>query len=165
MTSKLKNYIQHERLVNGGTNTFFNGGIAWLSLKGKGLLLLAGSGSFAIDIIATAFILPFIVTLIVIPMQKRKANKGKIARFTPNSAYAVERLAASFPKSLWLSAAYFGLIGMLIIAPITLLGIIAVGADSFTPEAYSIFKGIWAGAMAALLVGPMIMVGLRDTHE
>jgi len=165
MTSGLNNYIKRERLMNGGTNTLFNGGIAWLSLKGKGLLHLAGSGSFAIDIVATAFILPFIVTLIVIPLQKRKANKGSIARFTPNKANLIERLAAGFPQSLWLSALYFGLIGMLIIAPTTLLGIILLGADTFTPEAYSLFKGLWAGAIAAILVGPMIMVGLRDTHE
>jgi len=165
MTSELNSYIQHERLMNGGTNTFFNGGIAWLSLKGKGLLHLAGSGSFAIDILATAFILPFIVTLIVIPLQKRKVNKGKMTRFTPNKSRLLERVAAGFPQSLWLSALYFGLIGMLIIAPITLLGMLAAGAHTFTPEAYSVFKGIWAGAMAAILVGPMIMVGLRDSHE
>ena len=52
---------------------------------------------------------------------------------------------------------------MLVVAPITLLGLYLAGVDTILPLHYAIFKGIWAGAMAALLVVPMVLVALRPT--
>ena len=161
MTPEMTQYLTRELSVNGITNTFFNGVIAWLLLKDKGLLHWWGDHSFGVDVLATAFILPFIVTLIVIPMQRRKVAKAKVAIFEPSRNNLLERCVASFPQSLFLSALLFGLAGFAIIAPLTLLGISLFGVESFSPGSYSIFKGLWAGTMAALLVSPMILVGLR----
>jgi len=35
------------------------------------------------------------------------------------------------------------------------------GASLFTPIQYAIFKGLWAGCLAAITVLPMLLVGLR----
>ena len=58
-------------------------------------------------------------------------------------------------------AVCFGLIGMLLLAPLTLLPLWLLGVEQFTPATYSIFKGIWAGAIAALLAIPMILLALN----
>jgi hypothetical protein len=163
MTQELAHHIKHELTINGLSNAFFNGLIAWLLIKDKGLLDWWGDHSFAVDILATAFILPFIVTLIVIPMQRRKARLGKVAAFHPDPSRIVENWIIRLPDNLMLNATLFGLAGMLLIAPLILMGIYLAGVDSFTALQYSLFKGLWTGMMASILVVPMILVGLRKT--
>ena len=161
MTQELWAYLKKELTVNGVTNAFFNGLAAWLLLKNKDSLSWWGANSFAIDILATAFILPFIVALILIPLQKRKIAKAKVATITPGLGIWREDWLFKFPRSLWLAALLFGCIGLVLVAPPTLLLLLAAGIDSFSPQCYALFKGVWAGMLAALLTIPMILVGLR----
>ena len=65
------------------------------------------------------------------------------------------------PASTWKSALLFGLFGMCVIAPLTLLGFYLAGVEQVAPVSYAIFKGIWAGLIAALLVVPMVLIALR----
>ena len=55
----------------------------------------------------------------------------------------------------------FGLLGLLVIAPLTLLGFYLLGVQQVEPLHYALFKGVWAGLMAAVLVVPMVLVALR----
>jgi preprotein translocase subunit SecF len=55
-----------------------------------------------------------------------------------------------------------GLVGLFIIAPLTLTGLYLFGVQTMSPEYYAIFKGIWAGLMASLLVVPMLLIALRE---
>ena len=155
-------YLRREISTNGLTNAFFNGVICWLLIKQKADLTWWGEHSFAGDILATALILPWIVAMIVIPLQRRKVRQGKIQPWhcDSNSPQTL-RLLNRFPQSLWLNGICFGLLGMLIVAPLTLLLLWIVGANLFTPMEYAIFKGIWAGCLAAITVLPMLFVGLR----
>ena len=57
----------------------------------------------------------------------------------------------------------FGLVGLLLVAPLTLLGFYLLGVQQVAPGNYALFKGIWAGAMAGILVVPMVLVALRAT--
>lgn len=157
----IKEQLRHEILVSGGSNTVFNGVIAWLLLRGGGNLTLTGEHSFAVDILATAFILPFIVTLIVIPINQRKLAAEKISAVTLDSGRWLEAALLRFPAGLGGRALYFGLASMLLFGPVTLLPLWALGIHEFTPIAYSIFKGFWAGTMAALLTPPMLMLALN----
>ena len=64
------------------------------------------------------------------------------------------------------SALLFGVIGMIVIAPLTLLGFYSLGVKQVDPVVYAIFKGIWAGLMAGMLVVPMVLVALRPpSHQ
>jgi hypothetical protein len=154
-------HIRHEILGSGISNTIFNGVIAWLLLKNGPALRWGGEHSFAVDVIATGLLLPLIVALIVIPLQRGKLNKGKLAPINLGTASVMQSLADRFPASTFKSALVFGLIGMLLIAPLTLAGFYLLGIEEIPPAQYAIFKGIWAGIIAAVLVVPMVLIALR----
>ena len=155
--------IRHETLVSGISNTIFNGLIAWLLLRAGSNLTLGGEHNFAIDIMATAFILPFIVTLIVIPLNQRKLAANKVSAVRLDARFPLESLLLRFPKNLWLRALWFGFFTMLIVTPVTLVPLWALGIHEFTPIAYSVFKGIWAGLMAAAITTPMLLLALEES--
>ena len=162
IVSSYQPYLRREVTTNGLTNAFFNGVICWYLIKEKADLTWWGEHSFAGDILATALILPWIVAMIVIPLQRRKVRQGKIQAWRcDGSSSRVLQLLNRFPQSLWLNGVYFGLLGMLAVAPLTLLLLWVVGADLFSPMEYAIFKGIWAGCLASITVLPMLFVGLR----
>jgi hypothetical protein len=162
MTAAAKKHLQHEVLVCGVSNTIFNGLIAWLLLRSGSALGWGGENSFVIDVIATALLLPLIVALIVIPLQRSKLNKGKLQPISLGANSWVQSLADRFPRSTFKSALLFGLLGMCVIAPLTLLGFYLLGVEQVSPLNYSIFKGLWAGLMAGVLVIPMVLCALRD---
>ena len=103
MSSKLLSdgiqHLQHEALVGGVSNAFFNGLIAWLLLRSGPSLAWGGEHSFVVDIIATAFILPMIVALIVIPLQRSKLKKGKLHPINLGAGSRLQTLADRFPHA------------------------------------------------------------------
>ena len=165
MTDQARNHLKHEALVGGLSNTVFNGGIAWWLLKGGPAMSWSGGSSFVVDIIATSFILPFIVALIVIPMHKRKLARGKISTMDFGPGSRVQGWVNRLPTSTLANAFWFGLAGICLAAPPPLLAFYLAGVDQIVPLHYAIFKGLWAGAMAAILVLPMVMSALRRSAD
>ena len=161
MSRDARAHLKREALVGGISNAVFNGLIAWLMLRGGPDLYWTGTNSFVIDILATAFLLPFIVALIVIPLHRRKLRKGVLQPMKLEAGSLLQSLADLFPRGLVKSSLLFGFAGMLIFAPMALLFIYAGGIAFFTPAAYAAFKGAWAGLMAAALVIVMVLVALR----
>ena len=157
----IQQHIRKECTVNGISNVFFNGLIAWLLLKGGADLTFGGENSFAVDLLATGFILPFIVTLIIIPLNRRQLNKQALAPVYLDREHWLLGILARFPQGLFMRALWFGLVGMLLLAPLTLLPLWLLGIKQFTPNSYALFKGIWAGSIAALLAAPMILLALK----
>ncbi len=162
MSAQAKQHLKHEALVGGLSNTVFNGLIAWWLLKGGSALTWSGSNSFVVDILATAFILPFIVALIVIPIHKRKLAKGKIETMDFGPRSQLQAWVNRLPASTLGCAFCFGIMGMCVAAPLPLAGFYLVGIEQITPLHYAIFKGLWAGGMAAVLVVPMVVSALRS---
>ena len=158
----LGDHIRQEVKTAGVSNAFFNGVIAWLLLRGGGQLTLAGERSYAVDILATAFILPFIVTLIVIPLARRKRDKGVLPAVTLDESHWLESRLRHFPAGLGVRALCLGAIGLLLFAPLTLLPLWLIGVDSFTPLAFAVFKGAWAGVLAAALTPLMLLLAARE---
>jgi len=156
-----RDHLRHEVLVGGISNAVFNGLIAWLLLKSGPALRWGGEHSFAVDLLATGLLLPFIVALIVIPLQRGKLNKGKLQPIDLGPSSPIQSVANRLPARTLNSAVLFGLFGMCVMAPITLLGFYLAGIEQVAPVSYAIFKGIWAGLMAAVLVVPMVLVALR----
>lgn len=159
--TQVNKHLKHEIIVGGISNTIFNGLIAWLLLRGGPALAWDGDHSYVVDIFATALLLPFIVALIVIPLQRGKLRKGKLQPMRLSKSSIMQPLSDRLPASTFGSALLFGLFGLLIIAPLTLLGFYLLGVEQVSPTAYAVFKGCWAGAMAAVLVVPMVLAALR----
>lgn len=154
-------YIKKETAISGISNTVFNGVIAWLLLRGGDALQWGGQHSFVIDLFATAFLLPFIVAFIVIPLQRRKVRQEKLPAMALDLESHTQRMVSRLPDSLFVNALLFGLAGTLLFAPLALLSFWALAIEQVQPVNYAIFKGFWAGLMATVLVIPMLMVGLR----
>lgn len=161
-STSAREHIRHEVLVGGISNTIFNGLIAWLLLKSGPALAWGGDHSFVVDVVATAFLLPLIVALIVIPLQRSKLNKGKLQPIELGPSSVMQSVANRLPASTFKSALLFGLFGMCVIAPLTLVGFYVAGIEQVSPLNYAVFKGIWAGLMAAVLVVPMVLLALRN---
>ena len=154
-------HLKKEAWVGGVSNAIFNGLIAWLLLKSGPALAWGGQHSFAVDIIATSFLLPLIVASIVIPLQRKKLRKGALQPIDLGNESAVQFFANRLPESTFKSALIFGAVGMCLIAPLTLLAFYLAGIEQVEPIHYALFKGLWAGLMAAILVIPMVLVALR----
>lgn len=161
MTDIVKKHLQHEALVGGISNAVFNGLIAWLLLRSGPSLAWGGEHSFAVDVIATAFLLPFIVALIVIPLQRRKMTRGALPTMSLGHDSTVQSLAERLPTATFKSALLFGLAGIALVAPLTLLAFYLAGVAQIAPLHYAIFKGLWAGLIAAVFVIPMVLCALR----
>jgi hypothetical protein len=160
-----RQHLRHEVLIGGISNAIFNGLIAWLLLRNGPPLAWGGEHSFAVDIIATALLLPLIVALIVVPLQRSKLRKGRLQAIDLGEGSPVQVFANRFPYATVRSAGVFGLVGLCVIAPLTLLGFFLAGVEQVAPLHYAVFKGVWAGVMAAVLVVPMVLVALRQSAE
>lgn len=156
-------HLKKEAWISGVSNTLFNGIIAWLLLGSGPALAWGGQHSFALDIVATAFLLPLIVALIVIPMQRSKLRKGTLRPIDLGSDSVIQSFANRLPQSTFKSALIFGALGMCLIAPVTLLGFYLAGIEQVEPSHYAMFKGLWAGLIAASLVIPMVLFALRES--
>jgi hypothetical protein len=160
MNNSSVSHLRREVLVGGISNTLFNGVIAWLLLRGGSGLAWGGEHSFVVDILATAFLLPFIVALIVIPLQKNGLARGRLEPVDLTGNPRLGRLVGRLPESTFARALAFGLIGLAVIAPLTLLFFRLLGVEVVEPANYAIFKGLWAGLMAAVMVIPMVLCAL-----
>lgn len=77
-----RDHLRHEVLIGGISNTIFNGLIAWLLLKSGPALAWGGEHSFAVDVIATALLLPFIVALIESRCSAASSTRASCSRLT-----------------------------------------------------------------------------------
>ena len=154
-------HLRREVLVCGISNAIFNGLGVWLLKKNGPDLRWGGENSFAVDIIATGLLLPFIVALIVIPLQRSKLHKAMLQPINLGPGSFMQALADRFPATTFKSACLFGLIGMLLLAPLTLAGLHLTGIEQLAPRDYALFKGVWTGIIAAVLVVPMVLIALR----
>jgi len=161
-SQSLAHVIRHETLVSGLSNAVFNGLAAWLLLRGGSNLTLFGAHSYAVDVAATAFILPFIVTLIVIPLNRRKVARGTLSSINLDTNRWLEARLQGFPSQLGWQAVLVGLLTMVIATPLIVLPLWALGILEFTPLAYALFKGAWAGLMAAAITRPLLLLALKS---
>jgi hypothetical protein len=139
-----------------------NGLIIWFLKKDSVVIPFGGDTGFAVDIAITAFLLLFCVAAIVIGLQRKKLEKGELASFRWDTTSLLERFLARLPRSAWGSGLLFGLVGLCIVAPLTLIPMSLLGITEITPLTYTVFKGFWAGGLAALIMPSVIMVALAE---
>lgn len=158
-------HIRKEVMTNGISNAVFNGLAAWALLKDTEWMPMWGGTSIAIDITATAAILLFIVTLIIIPLNRSKKRKGKAPDFHWDDSKLLHRFFQRFPGGLVARAFCFAALGIVVVAPISFLPYMVLGVEGMTGPTYAVAKGVWAGIMAGIMCIPMIQIGLADPAE
>ncbi len=152
--------IRKTSLGQGIGNVVANGLIAWLLLRDRDELALWSFDGVALDVAITCLLLPLIVSWIVIATQKSGLKKGKLTQIEPDLANGRHRLLLRSPPVTGWAAVCFGLFGVLVIAPGTLLGFQVLGVQSISPLSYTIFKALWTGLMADLIVIPCVYIAL-----
>ncbi|TNF35814.1 MAG: hypothetical protein EP312_02850 [Gammaproteobacteria bacterium] len=162
MRQDVLTHLRKDITINGVSNAVFNGLAAWPTFKGIEALPFWGNPGMALDIAATATILVFIVTLILVPVARMKRRKGKLPPFQWDERQLWQRFFQRFPQGLLARACCYALIGLLVIAPLSWLPYLLLDINSLPGTTYAIVKGVWAGVIAAIICIPILLTGMAD---
>jgi len=149
---------RHQRFLiieQGAVPTVFNfalnGAIAWALFRTAEGVPLWGESSLGVDLLATAFLLPFLTCLIVSGIVARHVRDGKVPPLPreqlPNTGW-FERSALQRGLALGAAGVVFGAVPL--VWALTL-----AQAQPLAVPAFVTFKAAWA-AMLALLVTPVV---------
>jgi predicted ABC-type exoprotein transport system permease subunit len=153
-------YIRKETIASIIINVVINMLIIWFLKKDGGPIFTDGEQGYEVDIILTTFLLFFILSLIVIPIQRSRRKSGDVPKFRWDRSLQSHRVIERFPRSVWLSSFIFGITALVIFAPITLLVLTGLGIGEFSPLHYTIFKGVWVAIMVVILVPSILRFGI-----
>jgi hypothetical protein len=156
----LQDHIRSETKKNIVINLVLNAAIAYATLHSLAEISTWGEKGYGPDLIITGFLLSTILGGIFIGIFRRKRNKQEIDPLKDED----HALAKLLPYSPWLAAPTLGILGAVLAAPL-LLGLLALlGVETLSPIAYAAIKGVWAAALAAVVVPIAIRQGLRATR-
>lgn len=133
------------------SNLVLNGLIVWVLNRSVPTIPLWGQPSIAVDLLATAFFLPFLICVIVSPQIKGKVKSGKLPPLP------LDQIPPSrwFRRSTWMRGLLLGILGVLFGALPVVWALSLGQAQPFPMPSFVAFKAVWA-AMLASLVSPVI---------
>jgi hypothetical protein len=132
-------------------NLVLNGAIAWALFRSAAHVPLWGESSLGVDLLATAFLLPFLTCLIVSALVGRHVRDGKVpplpAAQLPHTGWA-DRSAMQRALVLGAAGVVFGALPLVWVLSLAQAQPLAVGS-------FVAFKAVWA-ALLALAVTPIV---------
>jgi len=159
-THTFDKHVRKEMITNVVINVVINCAIIWFLNRNKVAVSAFGDEGFRVDIIATTFLLFFLMSLIVMSIHRSQRRANKLPEFQVNSQNRRHKLFGKLPYSVWVLALGFGLFALLIFAPLTIGILAAVGITEFTPINYTVFKGVWVAIMVAVMNRTIIEAAL-----
>ena len=150
---KLNTEVRNGIFTNFIFNVAINGGLTLWLMGAHATLAMWGEVSFGPDLLATGFILSAAVAAIGMEVHRRKASRGDMA-----AAVLTEKMQNLAGKNRWLSSGVLGVTGA--IASAFLLVAVGFVTSEMTLNEYAIFKGLWCGVLAGLIVYPSNALGL-----
>jgi hypothetical protein len=127
-------------------NFVVNGLICWTLFRTAELVPLWGESSVGIDLLVTAFVLPFLTALIVSAIVSRELHAGKLPPLSSDQL----PLSGWFKRSSFVRGLLLGICGV-IFAAIPLIWALDLGqAQPFTVSSFILFKAVWAGLLAMI---------------
>ena len=150
-TTGWRQHLWRHTITNGITNALTNGLICWLLFRDKASLAFwDSSGGFAVDLLATGFLLAMIVTLILLPIQRKQLKLGSIHAGVLSASSPLTRQLVVVTEPYLRAVVLASLLG-LSTAGGTLLILHKISVHSFSAFHYSVFKGLWAGCFSGAL--------------
>lgn len=141
-------------------NVIINGAIALLLFRGADRVPLWGQQSIAGDTIGTTFFLPFFTTLIVTPLARRALRAGQ---------FEALEWGRDVPRGLrWLPAGTFargialGLLCLVIVAPLSVGALSALGVTEQSFWGFITFKVIFAAALGAPVTPLIALLAIAE---
>lgn len=102
------------------------------------------------DLISTAFFLPFITVFLAYAVTKKSIRKEKLHKLPSTYVSKFDAL----PQGIFARAFILGLFGIIFMAIPVILMMTWSGTQQIDPMAYVYFKGVWAG-LTAVLISPI----------
>jgi len=137
-------------LINGAFGVLFG----WLIVRGGHSVPFSGAGGIVIDVLATAFLIGLLLTLIVTPILRGRIRKGGMPNIAAASLPATLGL---LPQNTFLRGAVMGLGGMAIVAPLILGLFWATGTVQLSPGNFIWIKGVY-GALFGVIFTPLVLL-------
>jgi len=132
-------------------NFALNGAIAWALFRSAEGVPLWGESSLGVDLLATAFLLPFLTCLIVSAIVARHVRDGKVPPLAAEQLPSTRWHARSSLRrglALGVAGVVFGALPLVWVLHLA-------SAQPLAVPAFVAFKATWA-AMLALLVTPIV---------
>jgi len=127
-------------------NFIINGLIAWLVMKKFAELTLWGDAGFAVDILATGFLLPFLSCVIISPILMGKIRKGKL-----NLVFETNGENGMHKRPMLIRALWLGILGLAGASLPVILFFKFLYTDPISLWTFIGFKSIWAGALGGIV--------------
>ena len=157
-TSARQQFIVSQQVVPALINGLINGAIAWAMHRHTLELGLWDRGAYAIDLLATGFLLPAISWLIILPLLQRQAAAGKAPML---AGVPRPRLLHWMPSTRWGGTAMIGLMGMLLVGGGVVLALQLAGSPDFSGSGYAVFKTAFGALVTVVLQPVMVFAALR----
>jgi hypothetical protein len=150
-------------LINGALNAL----IAWGSAAPEDEIPLwaaplVGGPSTIVDTVATLFILPFLTTVLITSVAWHEMREGKLAPLLIDRK--VDPLLARLPARRARRGAYFGLLTVVLLAPVSVVLLIAFDFGDISPGDFVLYKAIF-GVLLGLVVTPPIAIAALTDRE
>jgi hypothetical protein len=149
MIKSLQSHIVKESRNSFIINLAINGGLAWYIFRHKPELSLWGANGFGQDMLVTALLLWLLLSVIVIAIHRKKAKAGHLPAVADADYPTMRRALSWLPRGTWAASTILGFIGVILFALPLLAAFHMLDVSTMSPMHYSIFKGVWAGVMAA----------------
>lgn len=152
LSEQHRHFLRVEQgVVPMGINFVLNGGIAWLLFRSAEHVPLWGESSLGVDLLVTAFLLPFFTCLIVSRIVGGQVASGKLLPL----ASAQLPLSRWFRRPPWARAVLLGGLGVALAAAPLVWALDLGRAQPLGVYPFATFKAVWAALLAGV-VSPFV---------
>ena len=159
MTRNQRRYLIGQGIVGALVNLVLNAAIGWAAFRSLHVIPFSGPHSLSGDLVATAFVLPLLVCLIVTPLVRAEVRHGGIAPAEPSD----NRLRRLLPRALVLRAVVLGLFAAATVAPVVLMVLQTMGVREVGLWQFVGFKAAFAAGLATVVTPLVAWRALMDT--
>lgn len=160
VTPQVRFHLIADQLVGAADiNFLINAVIAWALFRALPVVPLWGPQSIMVDTLWTAFLLPFLSCLIVIPLERRAVRKGLLQPVAWRNPGHV--LLRWLPRPTFLRALVFGVLVVLLVPWPTWAVLSLLGVEGMSFWGFWAFKSLFATGLAALVVPVISLCALE----